>query len=355
MRQERLGEKLPTSRLLSTMRGRVSESQVDVRSNQQSDAISVVISHYSGLTNMRICGKLLIMAATAVMLISCGRSTHPVADQPENATAAPDESGLGDPIMLHARIEYSGRHTIKDVGQSGTTLSMNILQSALRSGKGPNAVYSVDNTTPAQIQGFVHGSGRADMTSTDGAIEEHYDKAGAWTALGTPKSGFSSITMPEPSDIGDGLQMTVEVHVPVVGDVWIQSGGQKYPDVTFARPLECTERDDHLEDQGPACFVKFSIDPTPSGPKSDAGKIVYDKIVEALKQPNGEALMGMLGQIYGAQSTYDGDGNFATHVTKSYLVDKDGSKFEINVDITVWSSKRGSNAAPKNVTPVRAS
>ena len=262
---------------------------------------------------------------------------------------------MDDPIMLHARIEYSGRHSVENIGQSGTTLSMLILEPALRSGKGRTAAYSVDNTVQTQVQGSVHGSGRADMTSREGPIEEHYDKAGAWSALGTAKNGSFSITMPEPSDIGDGLQMTVEVHVPVVGDAWMQSGGKKYPDVTFARPLECTERDDHLEDQGPACFVKFGIDPTPSGPKSAGGKVVYDKIVEALKQPNGEALMGMLGQIYGAETTYDSDGNFATHVTKNYVVDKDGSKFESSVDITIWSSKRGSNAAPKNVTPVKAS
>lgn len=302
---------------------------------------------------MKICRKLSIIFTAAAALISCGRSPHPVADQPESAAAAPEESG--DPIMLHARIEYSGSHTVKDVGQTGATLSMLMLEPATRSGRGRTAVYSVDNTAQTQIQGFVHGNGRAEITSRDGPIEEHYDKSGASPALGTTKNGSFSITMPEPSDIGDGLQMTVEAHVPVVGDAWIQSGGQKYPDVTFARPLECTERDDYLEDHGPACFVKFSIDPTPSGPKSDAGKIVYDKIVEALKQPNGEALMGMLGQAYGAETTYDGDGNFSTHVNKSYVVDKDGSKFESNVDITVWSSKRGNNAAPKNVTPVKAS
>ena len=304
---------------------------------------------------MKFREKLLIMVATAGALISCGRSTEPVTNQPENAPATSEEGDLGDPIMLHARVEYSGHHTVGEVGQSGTTLSMLILEPALRSGKGPSAVYSVDNTAQTQIQGFVHGSGRAHVTSRDGSIEEHYDKTGAWPSLGTAKSGSFAITMPGPSDVGDGLQMTVEVHVPVVGDVWMQSNGQKYPDVTFARPLECTERDDFIDDHGPACFIKFSIDPTPTGPKSDGGKIVYDKIVEALKQPNGEALMGLLGQLFGADTTYDGDGNFATHVSKSYVVDKDGSKIESTVDITVWSSKRGSDAAPKNVTPVKAS
>ena len=302
---------------------------------------------------MKICRKLSIIFTAAAALISCGRSPHPVADQPESAAAAPEESG--DPIMLHARIEYSGSHTVDNVGQSGATYSVQILEPALRSGKGRTAAYSVDNTAQTQMQGFVHGIGHANITSRDGPIEEHYDKSGAWPAVGTTKSGFFSITLPEPSDIGDGLQMTVEVHLPVVGDAWIQSGGQKYPDVTFARPLQCTERDDHLDDQGPACFVKFSIDPTPSGPKTDAGKIVYDKIVEALKQPDGEALMEMLGQLYGAETTYDGDGNFTTRVAKSYLVDKDGSKFEGTVDITIWSSKRGSNAPPRNVTPLKAS
>lgn len=300
---------------------------------------------------MRIRRILPIVFTVSAAMMSCGRSSPPVAVQPDSAAAAADESG--EPIMLHARVEYSGRHTVKNVGRSGTTLSMLIMQPALRSGKGSIAVFSVDNSSEAKIQGFVHGTGSAAITSRDGSIEEHYDKAGSWPAMGTTKSGSFAITMPEPSDIGDGPQMTVEVHAPVVGDVWMQSGGQKYPDVTFARPLECTERDDHLDDKGPACFLKFSIDPTPSGPKSDGGKIVYDKIIEALKQPNGEALLGMLGQVFGAETTYDAGGDFATHVTKTYIVDKDDSKVEISVDITIWSSKRGMDKPPKNVTPVK--
>ena len=303
---------------------------------------------------MRIQVRLSIITATAVVLTSCSRSPHPVADQADTP-AGSSVSSMDDAVTLHARIEYSGHHTVRDVGQSGTTLSVLIREPALRTGKGRTAAYSVDNAAQTQIQGFVHGSGHAETSSRDGPIEEHYDKAGAVPELGTTKSGFFSITMPEPSDIGDGLQMTVEAHVPVAGDAWIQSRGQRYPDVTFARPLECTERDDHLEDQGSACFVKFSIDPTPSGPKSAAGQIVYDKIVEALKQPNGEQLVGLLGQLYGAETTYDSDGNFVTHVNKSYVFEKDDGKFENVIDITVWSSKRGSNAAPKNVTPVKAS
>lgn len=299
----------------------------------------------------RTLANLALMAAMSIVVVSCGRSSPPEADELK-AAATPAENA--EPIMLHARLEYSGGHTVRDVGQSGTTLTMLIVEPTLRVGRGPTAVFSVDNSRQTQIQGFVHGSGRAFITSRDGSIEEHYDKAGSWPALRTSNSGSYSITMPEPSDIGDGQTITVEVHMPVVGDVWTQNGGQKYPDVTFARPLECTERDEHLDDKGPACFIKFSIDPTPSGPKSDAGKIVYDKMVEALKQPNGEALLAMLGQVFGAETTYDGGGDFVTHVSKTYVVDKDDSKFESSVDITIWSSRRGIDAPPKNVTPVKA-
>lgn len=305
---------------------------------------------------MKKSGFFLAAIVTTMALTACSRAPESASDQTDNSTtnttSAPEDQG--EPIMLHARIDYTGSSTLHGFGKSGTTLSLEILQPAFRSGKGKTASYSPDNSALTQVRGFVHGSGHAETKSSDTTIEEHYEKTGAWAALKTIDKGYFAITMPEPADIGDGLQVEVEVHAPVEGEQWTQAYGQKSPDTTFAHPMECSEHDEHRDDQGAACGVKFHIDPTPTGAKSDAGKIVYDKIVDALKQPNGEWVMAMLGQLYGGETTYESDGHFVVHVSKKYTLDKDGSTIDRDIDITVWSSPRNSTSTPKNVTPVKS-
>jgi len=302
---------------------------------------------------MKKIGFLLIAIPTAMLFTACSRSPEPAPIQDEGATPATAEKDNGmEPVMLHARIDYSGNSATKEIGSAGTTLSLEIQQPAFREGKGASARYSQDTSGQAQVQGFVHGAGRADISSNDGHIEEYYDKRVTWNPLQAPQKGNISIMPPEPSDIGEGLQVEIEVHAPVTGEQWMKALGQQTPEVTFARPLECTERDDYLDDHGPACGVKLHIDPTPSGPRTDAGKILYDKIVEALKLPNGEWTMAMLGQLYGAETTY-ADGEFVLHIQKKSIFDKDGVTMDRNIDITVWSSPRNSNWIPKNITPVK--
>lgn len=301
---------------------------------------------------MKKVGFFLIAIVTAATLAACSRSTEPAANQNKSVVSTQPDN-RGEPVMLHARIDYTGGSMTREIGKTGVVLSLDLRQPALRIGKGKNASYSSDDSAPTQVQGFVHGSGHAEMNSNDTHIEEHYDKTGAWHPLQTPTKGFFAIKMPESSDIGDGLQVEVEVHAPVAGEQWTQAYGQQNPDVTFARPLECSERDEYLDDHGAACSVKFHIDPTLSGPKSDAGKILYDKTVDALKQPNGEWVMAMLGQLYGAETTYEND-EFVVHILKQSTFDKDGSTINRDIDITVWSSRRDSNWVPKNVTPVKA-
>jgi hypothetical protein len=304
--------------------------------------------------SMKKIGFLLIAIPTATLFTACGRAPAPSPAQGDESTtpAKVEENNGMEPVTLHARIDYSGSSATKEIGKTGTTLSFEIREPAFREGKGKSARYSQDTSGQTQVQGFIHGAGHADISSNDGHIEENYDKKGEWNSLQAPQKGNFSIMPPEPSDIGDGLQVEIELHAPVTGEQWMKALGQQSPDVTFARPLECTEKDEYLDDHGPACGVKFHIDPTPTGPKTEAGKMLYDKIVEALKQTNGEWVMAMLGQLYGAETTYENN-EFVLQVHKQSTFDKDGVTMHRNIDITVWSSRRDSDWAPKSVTPVK--
>lgn len=302
---------------------------------------------------------LTISIAAALVLTGCERSTSELnAPSSPSASSSSEATAAMEPILLHARVDFTNKSTTQKIGESALSMSLNIQQPAFRSGKGSEATYQVDDTLREQVQGFVHGTGHAQIELEDGRLRETYDKLFAVSTLKTPEKGVFSIGIPEPSSIGDGLSVRIGIHAAVLGTASakvIKRGAATDIPPTMAAPLGCRDQSEHIADRSDGCGIELRLDASPVAAKDEAGEIMLPKIQEALKQPNAEWVLALLGQTYGAQTTYRDNGHFVLHFTRNYSFSKDGAEGTQDMDITVWSTRRGDAWSPDGVTAVKAS
>lgn len=286
------------------------------------------------------------------LLTACGQGPD---DPPPGSESAPADErpheGM-EPIVLHARLDYSDGSTSRELGSRGLKMSLEIAQRAFRDRSGGAVTYAQDIEAQPVVTGWVHGVGHAEVNSDDAHLEEHYDKTAGWFEPQTPASGMFNVLPPQASDIGDGLHMIVEIHAPVAGTLAARLNGQETTP-NLAVPLNCTERDEHLEDHGAACGKKFDLDATPTGPKSEAGKILYPAARELLDQPNGEALAGMLGMYYGVTTEYRPGNHFILRLKKNHAFAKDGSELADDIDLVIWSTGVAESWRPEDASAVQ--
>lgn len=276
---------------------------------------------------------------------------------PAAPPASTDESGR-EPIMLHARIEYTGATDLSSVGSSnGSHFSLELQQPAFRSGEGASATYEVDSDQPIQVIGSVHGYGQAHIVSDAGTLTERYDEWARWPQPATPTQGLFSIVMPVPSEIGDGLAVQLKVHAAVEGS---RTAHMQSKDVSadvepsFSIPAMCGSNSDYRNDHGEACGFDLSLDASPTAAKSAAGAVLLPTIQQGLAAPSGEWGMVGTGQLYGATTTYREHGHFVLAYHRALtLAEKDGS-LSHDFKVVVWSSGRNEDWKPADLPPLEA-
>lgn len=297
----------------------------------------------------------------ALSLGGCGHAEQASAT-PEPTAAAPD-SGSADvpgrePIMLHARIVYSGANKLKVADNaSGSHIAIEVMQPAFRIGEGASADYEVDNDQPTLVVGSVHGFGHAHAVDDAGELTEHYDEWARWPKPTAPAQGLFGIGMPRPSDIGDGLAVDLEMFAAVEGT---RTAHMQSKDVSadvepsLSVPVICTSSSDYRHDHGDVCGFKVSVDAAPIAARSEAGKQLLPSVQQGLAGPNGEWTMAGMGQLYGATTRYREHGHFVLTYRRDLAFANHDATMSNGYQIVVWSTGRNENWTPTELPPLDA-
>ncbi|HVL01805.1 MAG TPA: hypothetical protein VM553_18435 [Dongiaceae bacterium] len=298
------------------------------------------------------------VALLALLIAGCGEQEEK--QEPSADSDVAEESSAADgqeAILLHARVDYTFTSQTAEIGGSQAHISLHIRQPAFRSGKGESASYDWDNDHPVEVTGAVRGEGSAAIVSNDTTLNERYDKSLSLPQWKAPEQGAFSITMPEPSSMGDGLSMQVNIHAPVSGTQTVIVSGQDMSASmapNFARPLLCTGQQQYIQDGSDGCGIEIRLEPTPTSAKNDIGQVMLPQVQKALAAPNGEVVMAMLGQVYGATTEYRSGGHFVTRFVRKYEFAKDQSQMTYDYQVTVWSTAKSEDWTPSDVTPPKS-
>lgn len=301
-----------------------------------------------------------VRAGTVVMMAaSFAACSGPAADAQHaaDAASATDETPTrGEPILLHARVDYGSDSVTSGVSERHFVLAMDVEQPAFREGSGARATYSGDSARE-RVRGFMKASGSARVVSADTTLTENYAKSATWPQLQAVDGAYFSLLAPEASLIGEGLHVRLELRAPVKGQgsAHVQGeGGSADTDPLLSVPSECSSRDQKLDGNVEGCGVVVDLEPAPTHARDAAGEVMLPKVTEALAQPDGPWAMAMLGDHFGATTEYRPGGHFVQRFSKSYEADKDGAHSRITVNVTVWSTARGENWVPKDLPPLPA-
>ncbi|MDB6060150.1 MAG: hypothetical protein JWM78_253 [Verrucomicrobiaceae bacterium] len=304
--------------------------------------------------------KLIFLSAVMMstfLLNGCGRPSNPTPETQTDASTAPAEQNDGtEPITLHARIDYVSTSNSGALSQSKSIFSLEIQEPARRDGKGKSATYMQEENAPEKVQGFVHGQGTANLDSGDTKLQENYDKSVSFANLAKPDKGIFTISMPQPSSIGDGLSVQINIHASVAGtqSAKITAGGKSVDtEPTMSRPLLCSDQTKFFDDGSDGCGVELTVDAVPTAAKDAGGEVMLPKIKEALSQPTAEWAMALLGQMYGATTEYRDNGHFIIRFVKKYDLTKEDTAMTSDINITVWSTGRDEKWSPANLPPLK--
>jgi len=310
-------------------------------------------------------GALVVRTVAAVAAVAClslggckaAEQEAAVGEASATQVASPDESNR-EPIMLHARIDYTGATDLSSAGSSsGSHFSLELQQPAFRFGEGAHAEYEVDNDQAAQVVGSVHGYGQAHVVSDAGTLTERYDEWARWPRLAAPTQGLFSIGMPSPSDIGDGLAVQLKVHAAMDGSrtAHMQSKDVSADvDPSISIPTMCGSSSEYRSDHGEACGFDLTLDALPTAAKSAAGEVLLPTIQQGLAAPNGEWGMVGTGQLYGATTKYREHGHFVlTYRRALTLAEKDGG-LSHDFKVVVWSTDRNEDWKPADLPPIES-
>lgn len=255
-------------------------------------------------------------------------------------------------ISLNASIDFTQQTDMKEIGASGTRIRLLMRQPAFRYGKGPKATYVWDYEGVTKVIGNVQGQGHARIDSDDGSLTESYGKSAEWGKWTAPSKGAFSMTMPEPSHIGDGLRLELSIHAAVEGASRAHISGKGVSadiEPNLAIPYSCHEQSINLPDRSPECGLKVSLDAMPTGPKDPEGAVLYPDLVKALAIPETETALAMTGQVYGATTEYRENGHFTLRFARDYVAQKEGSAIRYQYNLIVWSSAPNDEWKPKDV------
>jgi hypothetical protein len=253
---------------------------------------------------------------------------------------------------------------IKDQTSNPAIGSANQIQAAFHlqtpvrvEGTGLDARFS-DIFEQDQVQGQLLASGDTEF-KTDPALTEHYLMQAAWPEPVAVTQGRFRVWAPEPSNIGAGYSVKVELEVPVSGDkkAQISSNGTVLDtEVTQARPLVCGT-DNESGNAQEMCKLSYTVDAVPTEAKDEAGKLMLDsaKTLYAsqgkINSDGGLIMYGSLVPVYGAVSSLE-DGHLVIRSSQQYsLKFKEGNMAQ-QLELVVWTSTPGDSWQPASLPPL---
>lgn len=296
-------------------------------------------------------GFLSVLAVTG-----CGQSSNEE-EQVGEVVDELQEAPSGEPITLHARLDFMDASVTPSINSSRKLkASIYLATDVMREGSGESAIYSLD-TEETRVQGAVVASGQMALNADEISTNETYNMQAQWSSITNNPEGKYSIDLPDISKIGDGLQVGIEVEVPVTGTKksTIRSNDQMVEDdVNHARSMFCSAQSPEKD----VCTLTFTIDALPT----KAREPVYEGLLEGAKatyayqgkqDANGGLIMySGLVPVYGATTQYH-DGHFVAQLNEQYSVTLDGLDISQHIHLVVWSTKRGDSWQPEGLPPLQ--
>ena len=299
---------------------------------------------------------------TLFVLTACSPAaevaTTPANDTASQADADPDALPQDKQLVLHARLYIKDQTSNPAIGSANQIQAAFHLQTPVRvEGTGLDARFS-DIFEQDQVQGQLLASGDTEF-KTDPALTEHYLMQAAWPEPVAVTQGRFRVWAPEPSIIGTGYSVKVELEVPVSGDkkAQISSNGTVLDtEVTQARPLVCGT-DNESGNAQEMCKLSYTVDAVPTEAKDEAGKLMLDsaKTLYAsqgkINSDGGLIMYGSLVPVYGAVSSLE-DGHLVIRSSQQYsLKFKEGNMAQ-QLELVVWTSTPGDSWQPASLPPL---
>ena len=261
-------------------------------------------------------------------------------------------------VILHARLYVKDQTSTPAIGSTNQLQAAFHLQTPVRvEGTGLDTRFS-DIFEQDQVQGQLLASGDTDF-KTDPALTEHYLMQASWPESVPVTQGRFRVWAPEPSIIGTGYSVKVELEVPVSGEkkAQISSNGTVLDtEVTNARPLVCGT-DNESGNAQEMCKLSYTVDAVPTEAKDEAGKLMLDsaKTLYAsqgkINSDGGLIMYGSLVPVYGAVSSLE-DGHLVIRSSQQYsLKFKEGNMAQ-QLELVVWTSAPGDSWQPANLPPL---
>ncbi|MFN6262233.1 MAG: hypothetical protein ACK4XG_05415 [Chromatiaceae bacterium] len=299
---------------------------------------------------------------TLFVLTACSPApevaTTPANDTASQADADPDALPQDKQLVLHARLYIKDQTSNPAIGSANQIQAAFHLQTPVRvEGTGLDTRFS-DIFEQDQVQGQLLASGDTEF-KTEPALTEHYLMQAAWPEPVAVTQGRFRVWAPEPSIIGTGYSVKVELEVPVSGDkkAQISSNGTVLDtEVTQARPLVCGT-DNESGNAQEMCKLSYTVDAVPTEAKDEAGKLMLDsaKTLYAsqgkINSDGGLIMYGSLVPVYGAVSSLE-DGHLVIRSSQQYsLKFKEGNMAQ-QLELVVWTSAPGDSWQPANLPPL---
>lgn len=295
---------------------------------------------------------------SAFFVAGCGQSSND--EQPGEDYVAEDtqeDLPAGELVTLHARLDFIDNQATPSISASRQLkASFYVTTEVRRDGTGEAASFFQDSEN-YRVQGAIAASGNFSLKDNDISTSESYDMSNQWSGLTENPDGKFLIKLPEPSMIGEGFTVGVEIDVPVSGTkkATITGNGQTFEsELSHARTMFCYSQTEEQE----ACKLEFKIDAVPTKAQDSA----YEHLLKSAKDaytyqgkqgPDGGLIIySSLLPIYGATTRYS-NGHFVTSLSQQYSVNLDGSELSQQIRMVVWSTKPGDNWQPEEATPIQ--
>ncbi len=292
------------------------------------------------------------------LLTAC--SPAPEAPEPpadDAATQAVTESGdlaQDKQLVLHARLYVKDRTAMPAIGSENQIQAAFALQSHVQaSGSGLDISFS-DVYEQDLVQGQLQASGSTNFKA-DPTLTEHYQMQASWPEPVAVTQGRFRVFAPEPSSIGDGYSVKVELEVPVSGDkkAQISSNGMLLDtEVTHAKPIACgTDNGQEI------CKLSYTIDAVPTAAKDAAGELLLDnaKTLYAnqgkISSDGGLLIYSSLVPVYGAVTTLEA-GHLVIRSRQQYSLKFKEADMAQQLELVVWTSQPGDNWQPADLPPL---
>lgn len=296
-------------------------------------------------------------ALLALALSACSKapdSPEP-SPAPESATSedvsVDDSNQGGSAVTIHARLQYSSQTSTPKLSSNYKLDSAFYLATdALRYDDGGTISYTMQDSN--KVQGQLNAQGSAHIVSDDMVADETYQMQGGWpevTSVDLPQLRIKSV---EPSHIGEGMSVTVELAVPVKGikKSLLQNKDSKIEntEIKFSAPLECTAENTHDD----ICRLLFTIDAVPSEARDAIGEqlLATAKDLYARQGKIGSddslVLFSSLVPVYGATTSQTGE-HFVTQLDQHYEVTQKETQLAQHLKVVVWSTPRGELNEPE--------